>query len=664
MARRIDAKRGKSNLATPKSCFWQYEGEQARKLLVGWCNETMTANQSAAARAYRYSCAYDGVTLTSQYAAGAAAYDDSVLDGTEVPVILNSVRRMVNTFVAKSFAGDNPAPQMVSTDGTFEQRLAAEAIDETLMAEFELSQGQFANMAEMDRHGAVLATCATGQYWVFAFPGDGKVEAELDDGLTIGIVRSGQFGQILTLCRTVWRDPEWLCSRYQDQKADILRQVEQVQSGQRYADNRNTPVSNRAHGARSVIKRLVRVHQGWRVQINEDNPGRQLFCLKDGTQLEDEVWEHPAPPGNSWEFERELDGEGGVCLTRTVYRAFMRGQEILYDQDRAQHNMPQVAFLCKTGTGEGEAISSQLQGATGVKILEMTGSPSDSVKAFELPNLQRAGTEMYERYSQGLHDVSGIAKAQTSGSRQPGTTSGLHESLTASYYTENFADAERRAIQFRAVDRARIFIWALQKVVEGKYSRWVGDDKKRRELTSADLDLDDSKYVLGIKPASEEKDSPKARLEKIERLIADPAAQATAGDLIEAWKSFDEKHVEQRIFAVREWTERQCSKWLREPEEKLRGLYASPSKYMLKEGLQEALNVCWVQMVEAREEGAPQSRLKYFEQFADECVELIRQEEQRAADLANTSTRNIFSTNLTPGATNGGPTGTGTAPSG
>jgi hypothetical protein len=662
VARKTVRSKGKGAIGNaPRSCWWQYDGAKRYEMLHLWCDEVMTANQWKAARAYRYSCAYDGVTLTSRYASE-AAYDDSVWDGTEVPVIVNTVRRMVNTFVAKSFANDNPVPQMVSNDGTFEQRLAAEAIDEALMAEFSLPHGQFSDIHEMHRHGGTLSTCATGQYWVFAFPGEGKVEAELDDGLTIGVIRARQYGRILTLCRTVWADPEWLQNRYPHAAKDIERNIETVNANTRYGDARLSPSPTTRQGSRGLLKRLVKVHQGWRVQVNEDTPGCQTFVLKDGTMLEDEVWEHDEPPGKSWEFERELDGEGGVSLTHTVYRMFMRMNEAQNDADRMQRNMPQVAFLCQAGTGEAQATSSQLQGATGVKIVEVTGNVGTAVKAFEMPGLQRAGSELIERYNQGMHDVTGIARAQTSGSRQPGTTSGLHESLTASYYTENFADAERRLIQFRAVDCAKLFVWALQKVVEGKYSRWVGDGKKRRELTSADLDLDDSKYVIQIKPTSEEKDSPKARLEKIERLVQDPAAKATAADLIEAWKSYDEKAVERRIYAAQEWTELQCSKWLRLPETDLRGAYQSPSKWMRRDGLETALSICWKNMVDAREQDAPQSRLKFFEQFADECVELIQQDEQRQADLANNSTRTILSGDLPPGATNVG--ATGASPSG
>ncbi len=662
MARKTTRSKGKSAIGNaPRECWWQYTGAKRYEMLHLWCDDIMTANMWKAARAYRHSCAYDGVTLTSRYASE-AGYDDSVWDGAEVPVIVNTVRRMVNTFVAKSFANDNPVPQMVSNDGTFEQRLAAEAIDEALMAEFELPHGQFASIHELHRHGGTMSTGSTGQYWVFAFPGEGKVEAELDDGLTIGTVRTGQFGRILTMCRTVWRDPEWLCVRYPDAAEDIMRNVETVNANTRYGDARMSPSPNSRMGSRGIARRLVRVHQGWRSQINEDNPGCQTFVLKDGTMLEDEEWLHDEPPGKSWEFERELDGEGGVSLTQTVYRMFMRMNEATHDADRAQRNMPQAAFLCQRGTGEAEAVNAQLQGSTGVKVIEVTGNVNAAVKAFEMPGLQRAGQELIERYNQGMHDVTGISRAQSSGARQPGTTSGLHESLTASYYTENFADAERRLIQFRAVDCAKLFVWALQKVVEGRYSRWVGDGKKRRELTGKDLDLDDSKYVIQIKPTSEEKDSPKARLEKIERLVQDPAAKATAADLIEAWKSYDEKAVERRIYAAQEWTETQCSKWLRLPETDLRGAYQSPSKWMRRDGLETALSICWKNMVDAREQDAPQSRLRYFEQFADECVELIQQDEQRQADLANTSTRNIFSTDLTPGATNGGP-GTA-APSG
>lgn len=595
----------------------------------------MSANQFKASKAYRFGCAYDGLTLTSQYMATAAGYDDQVWDGAEVPIIVNTVRRMVNTFVSKSGANDNPCPQMVSTDGTFEQRLSAEAIDEVLMAEFELPQGQFASLAELNRHGLTLSTCATGQYWVFAFPGEGKIDYELDDGLTIGIIRTGRYGQILTLCRTIFRDPEWLAARYPEQAKEIMAMVETVQSQTRYADNRVGVTPTNRSGAKLTTTRVVRIHQGWRSQINDETPGRELFCLKDGTMLEDNVWEHEGPPGDSWEFERELDGEGGISLTQTVYRLFMRRNESLNDRDRVVHNMPLVGFLCQAGTGEAQAIKSQVEGSKGIALWDITGSPANAIKAFEMPNLAQASTDLVNSYGEFMHDVTGIAKNQTSGARQPGTTSGLHESLTASYYTENFADAERRLIQFRAVSQARIGIWALQRVTEDKYSRWVGDPRKRRQLTGKDLDLDDSKYVLGIKPASEEKDSPKARLEKAERLLQDPAGRFTGADLVETWKTFDESHAENKAYRIESAVERRCSKWLRATPEEMQAVdfYRSPLKAWRIEGLEAALSVCCANYEDAQEEGAPQNKLAFFERFMDEAVELIDQEKMREAEI-------------------------------
>lgn len=654
-------KLAKSNASIPKSCFWMLKGKEACDMLHLWCEETMSANQAKAARAYRYACAYDGVTLTSAYAIG---YDDGVLDGADVPIIRNTVRRLVNTFVAKSFANDNPAPQMVSTDGTFEQRLAAEAIDETLMAEFELPQGQFSSLHEMHRHGGTISTCATGNYWVFAFPGEGKVEAELDDGLTVGVVRTGQYGAILTLCRTIWRDPEWLCHRYPAQAADIMRCVETVQSQQRYGDSRVGPTSTARAGAKLQTRRLVKIHQGWRSKIGEED-GLELFCLKNGTELERNVWEHDGPPGRDWCYERELNGEGGVPLTQVVYRMFMRENEMIHDMDRSEHNTPQVMFLCQAGTGEAGALNQQITGASGVKVVEITGDPAKALKVFETPALARNSVQLTEMYNQGQFDITGIGRNQAYGTKQPGTTSGVHESLTASYYTELFADAERRLIQFRAVDCARLFIWALQKVTEDKYSRWVGDQKKRRQLTSKDLDLDESKYVLGIKPASEEKDSPKARIEKAEKLAQDPSGRFTGADLVETWKTFDTDAAADKAYKIESWVSEQCSRWLRSPLEEIGspGWYQSPMKWMRKPGLESALSVVSYNYLTARQEGAPQKRLAVFEQFMDECVELIEQEIKREAELANTSTRNIFSTNLTPGASNGGTTGGG-APTG
>ncbi len=616
--------------------FWQLAGGKGKKTpraehLATWCQLAQQANSAYSARAYRYACAFDGVTLTSITGAE-INYADAVYDNAQVPIIKNTVRRLVNTFVAKSWANDNPCPQMVSTDGSFEQRMSAEIIDDVLMTEYEQPQGQFSSLHEMNRHGAVLATCATGKFWIFAFPSDYGVEAELDDGLTVQTVRTGQYGKILTLCRTVWRDPEWLISRYPEHATEILAQVEVIMMGTRYGDTRLAPNRISRVGTRAVQRRLVRVHQGWRSMIGEEE-GCEVFCLKNGYALEDNVWEYPGPPGVDWVYERELDGEQGVPLTQSIYRMFMRSNEMIFAMDRAEYNTPQHMFLCRAGSGDSEQIKAQLQGAVGVQIIEVTGDPSQAVHAVDNTGLSRQSVQMTEMYDQAMYDITGIGKNQAYGTRQPGTTSGLHESLTASYYTELFADQERRLIQFRAVDQARIFIWALQRVE--KYERWVGDPRKKRLIKSSDLDLDDSKYTLAIKPASEEKDSPKARLEKAEKLLSDPAGRFTGADLVETWKTFDDTRASQKAYAIDEWVEEQCSRWLRGTPEQYgeEGWYQSPSKWMMQPGLESALSITSTEFLRARQEGAPRQRLALFERFMDETTELIDQIKKHDAEI-------------------------------
>jgi hypothetical protein len=613
--------------------FWQFPAEKAAVKLASWCERIIHANMGFSARAYRYSCAYDGVNLTSIVGPN-IDYHDEIYDGAQVPVVKNTVRRLCGSFISKSFADDSPCPQMVSTDGTFAQRLAAESIDDVLMAEFELPQGMFANIHEMHRHGGLLATCATGWYWIFAFPGEGRVEAELDDGLTIGMVKAGQYGQILTLCRTIWRDPEWLCNRYPDHEADIMAQVETVQDGMRYAEPRLGPTQISRMGTRNLLRRLVRIHQGWRVQIG-DKPGREMFVLKNGKVLEDNPWEHEGPPGKEWCYERDLNGDRGVPLTQTIYRMFLREQEMIYDMDRNEHATPQVQYLVQAGTGDAASVKSQMSAAVGTSIIEVPGNPGDAIKVVDNTGLKRAGIQLSEMYDQWQYDITGVSKNQAYGTGQTGTSSGVQEAYRASFYTEIFAEQERRLIQFRAVDTARIFIWALQRVVEGKYLRWVGDKRKRRQITSKDLDLDESKYTLQIKPASEEKDSPKARLEKAEKMLSDPAGRFTGRDLVETWKTFDVDHAVEQAYKIDEWVEEQCDRWLRSSPDQIsqEGWYQSPAKWMQDEGLKSALRICSYNYLTARQEGAPLPRLQIFERFMDECVELIDQLAQRAADI-------------------------------
>jgi hypothetical protein len=627
-----------NDISNPWSTWWKRaSSKDAGVALVAWSDETIRANMPKAFRAYIYCMAYEGYQLTN-----VAAHLSVNLPGkdqlgdliNEFPITINKVRSLVNSWVALTLANDTPAPQFVTNDADYEESLRAENLDDVINTELSQEHGIFNDCAELDRHGAIIATSATGQYWVFAFPGEGKVEAELDDGLTVGVVRSGPMGRVQTLTRSTLRDPEYLIHKYPHKKADILRNVDVVEPTVLSGGALDQARGNRE--LQTILKeRRVRVVQGWRVAMKRGKKtiqGRELFCLKDGTKLEDNDYPWDAPPGDDWVFEREISGQGGVSMTHSVYRMFMRQNEMLFSADRAEHNTPQEVWLCQKGSGEAEAIKNQVSGAVGVKIVEVTGNLSQSVKVIDNHGIKRNAMQLIELYDGACHDATGVSRANTGGAKQPGTSSGIHEVYSASYFTERYADQERRLVLFRTKKRAKLFLRAMKSVVDGRYSVWVGDKNRRRQLSAADFDLDESKYTIDIKAASEEKDSPATRLKKIEQMAKDPATMVTGRDVVEAMKTFDADRVEQQATAIDNIVEELCKRFRRD-NPRAPGFYQSPSKWWRIPGLESALRIMSADHSVAQLEGVPPGRIKYHEQFMNECVELIDQLKMREAEI-------------------------------
>lgn len=627
------------DISNPFSCWWSRGTKRdAAVALVAWSDQCIRMNLPNAFRAYQYALAYEGYQLTNVGAHLTANLKTNDLWGdldSAFPITINKVRELVNTWVAKSTANDTPAPQFVTNGADYEESLRAENLDEVINTELSQEQGLFNDCAELDRHGATIAASSTGIYWVFAFPGEGKVEFELDDGLTVGVIRNRGMGRVHTMSRSVLYDPEWLIHLYPGKKKDILESVEVVEpyilSGSPF-DRGRSPKAGEALRK----ERKVRVVQGWRVALKRGKRtvmGREMFVLKNGVVLEDNDYPWDSPPGDDWVFERELSGNGGVSMTHSVYRMFMRQNEMLHSADRAEHNTPQETWLTQKGTGEAESVKNQLSGSVGVKIVEITGNPSAAVKVIDSHGMKRNAVELMAMYDSAQHEVTGISKAQSAATKQPGTTSGIHEVYSASYMTERYADQSRRLVLFRTKKRARLALRAMKSVVDGKYTVWVGDKKRRKQLTPEDFDLDESKYSIDIKPASEEKDSPSTRLAKIEQMAKDPATMVTGRDVVEAYKTFDADRVEQQATALDSIVEEYCKRWRRDNPNSI-GFYQSPKKWWRIPGLESAVRIAAADHSRAELEGVPAERMKYHEQFMNECVAMIDQLKMREAEIA------------------------------
>lgn len=607
---------------------------EAAKALLEWSNEAIQENGPHASRVYIYGSAYEGYTLTNLNSFGADLRTDLVLESLTIPVYVNRVRALVQTHVAKTGRNDNPRPQFVTNDADYEQAQAAEVMGHVVNAEYGCDHGAFPDIDHLFTKLQLLVESCLGRGWVFVFPrmvnGRMKPEAEIDDGLTIGVVRERQHGRVIRLVRSTWCDPEWLVSQYPESREAVLRNIEMV-TPELKSGSAVTPYS--ANGQVKHPRRMVRLIQGWHCSTGPRDPGREMFVLQDGTWLCDNVWERRTPPCRHIDYDEELSGEEGTSLTHTIYRMFCREQEMLHDSDNLERNSPQRVFEVQTGTPDAGSVKKQLESAPGILLLE-TGT-GNAVREVATSGLNRATTELLTVYAGAQHEILGIPRAHSDGSQPSHISSGVQASLEASLFPERHADFVMRFNRFRAVDVAELFVWAIQDIVDSDetYEIWAGDEGVKRRVKGSDLDLDMTKYVVEIKPSSDRKDSVATRLDKAERWLQDPTVQFTGADMAQFWKTFDVDHVSNELDAITAGVRRQIQKWRALPLAEARASYLSPAKWMTIEGLQSAQRTVVADYEYARDSKVPQERLNLWETYMNQCVALIRQLRLEEAQL-------------------------------
>lgn len=552
---------------------------------------------------------HEGLELTSFDGAGYRYDNNEVFEHISMPVIKNTVRSIVMTAVAKMTANDSPLAQFMTNEGGWEEQTKSTRMGRMVDVEVEQPQGHFATLHELHRHGATIAIAATGSYMIFFFPGDEGVRAELDDTLTVGIDQAGRFGRITALVRTVWYDADELAADFPDFEDEIYAN-EQLHQDQWVSTDIESDVRPR---------RGVKVVQGWHCQY-KDNVGREMWVLQDGTILRDEDYDRKFPPMVKWDYERQLYGLWGVPLTRTIYEMAMRENRMLCDMDNAERNSPQCLVILP----ENAEKPGDLDEARGWTFIRTMVDPKQ-INFVTPPKYNQMSADFADRMAAGCQDISGISNQHTAAKKAVGTTSGKHEHLVAALFTERFADQERRLIQVRAVDTAKEVVRAMKELVEDQpdFERIWSRGDKTEKIRPADLDLDVSKYTITVAPVSEDKDTPKARMDKAQEWLEMGLITGTEFASLEQTYATNAKTG--TLIAQEEWLEKQIDKWLHadEKERLAEDFYQGPDRWI---DLPAAMRQVSMAKLQARSRGAPSDVLEWFDKFSAEASDYMDQQ--------------------------------------
>lgn len=591
------------NATAGKEQWYRLEEAEAAQGLLSECSRAIQDNGGRRSESLTFAGLHEGCELTSFSERGYVQDNAEVFRDLDIPVVRNTCRSIVQTALSKLTAQDSPLPQFMSNGGDWETRIKAVRLDRLVCAEYGQPQGCFANLHELFRHGAHLAIAATGSFGVFFLPGPDSIIAELDDTLTIGLETSGKHGRIISMVRTVWYNTEMAIALWPDYEDELLDAEELMPDGVTDIEGDVRP------------ERGVRVCMGWRVALGRKNFGREMFVLKDGTVLKDDrEYKRDRPPVAFWHYERSLYGHWGVSLTRSIYNQCVRINQIIADVDDAHDNSPQGLVLHKKGAtkpGDTEKVK-------GWQFVEITGT-GDMGTAFQIvqpPKFNTQSVDLLLFHESGAHDTSGISNQHSAATKAVGTTSGKHENMVAALFTERFADTERRLIDMRTSASARLIVWALQAMIEEvpDYKRLYVRGDYTEEIELADLDLDLERYTISIASVGEDKNSPKARLDKADQWFE--AGLLTGTELLGMQQDYDDKAKSQLALAQENWLERQIDRWLHDKHVQ----YQGPIQWM---DLPSAAKTAAQALLVARTKNAPTDRLQWFTRFLDEVQTFI-----------------------------------------
>lgn len=589
------------------SKFWS-KADQVKHLIAEAQAAEGSKERGRLEASLQYTSLFEGCVLSTLTPIGYQRSDVDVFKkaGSTAPLIRRKCRATVKGAHALLWGNDDPLPQFMAVGGDWKIQTQTVLRNRAIDSEYEQPQGRFDNTHDMWRHGGLLAMGCTGSVAVFGLPGYSQVRARLDDTLSMSVETNGRQGEALGVITTDWREPEELALEHSKKRDAILYAAKEMKD----------PGSG-------ITRWVVPVRCGWRVKIR-DTDGVQIQALDSGESLVHKPYTRREVPCVFWHFEREMFGDWGIPLTAYIYTLAMRQNEITNDTDKTQRNAPQGIIQ---GTKAQKDAAGHVKGWTWVE----SANAAQDIRVTTPPQWNSKALELAELYGMWMEQDAMVDRNHGTGGSGKPASSGVHEQLRASYFTEAFAPESRRIIHARTVGTAKRYVWALQDMVEDgqEITRMWERGSLVEEITVSDLDLDDSRYLTRIASVSEEKNSPQSILEQADSWVQQ--GKATIAEWIQIRQTYDLGSAGDRLTREQQWVQEQIQKWLHAPEDRMLedGFYQSPRKHM--KDLPGAAAVVSDELLAAESRGCPPERLEFFELFLEECAILIEQEQAQAS---------------------------------
>lgn len=536
------------------------------------------------------------------------------------PMVNNRCQSVINTLQAKLAALDEPRPQFVVTDGSYEQKRQAVWLDRFVEGQYYQQQGMYRNMWHLWRHAFLYAAAATGTCAVKVFPDmvGRKIVAELHNTMEMWVdPLECRYGVPLTYGESTWFDAEKLAdesdSKYRD---DIWNAAE-------------APAPDDRSGRTSRTDALqVEVHELWRVRSRADQPGKYLRVVGNKALAFDDYL-YTSPPFAFYHFRQRLGGFWGASATETFYQSVVRENQVIARMDEGEARSQTIIQYYDPSVQGSDKLSVPKH----VVLIPYNSENGAPPQAFAMPWYGQQAPELRNMHAQNTHDASGISAMQTTGQAQTGLTAAVAIRTVLSLLNERFAPQQRDIVQAVAVDTAYLFARAAKEIYDefGEFdSVWHGKSF-RQTLPGADcLSLPLEIYTVQVKPVSEKKNSPEDRIQLANELVTQGII--TGGDWIDTLRTMDTPGATRRFARVEEWCEKLFDKFLYAPESAIgkSGFYLSPPKAM---DLDYVMALATDAFLSAQIDDVPENRRALLMTFMGDVSRKIDQRDTRRQSL-------------------------------
>lgn len=604
----------------PASRLWhkQKSGKEAAKIVCQIASAQDSINQPRRQRSWEHGSMFEGVQLDGLDGDCFDVISPLVFDGA--PLVNNRAASVVETLQSKLAALDEPRPQFVVTDGTYEQQRQAVWLDRFIEGQYYQPQcgGMYSNMWAMWRHAFLLAAAATGSSAVKVFPDfhARKIRAELHSTLDMWVDPfECRYSGPLSYGESTWFDKEMLLDKYSRSQRKTLAILGASQ----------TPPVRGGKGQASDNQQ-VQIHEMWRIKTEADKAGTYIMCVGD-EDLEFDDYQYETPPFAFYHFRRRLGGFWGASAVDRFYQSVVRENQVLNRMDEAEARSSTVLQYYDPNVLPANKI---------VVPKHVVLIPYDSTKGappqpFVPQWYPQTAPELMRIHGQNTHDSSGVAAMQTTGQAQAGLTAAVAIRTVLSLLNERLAPQQRDIVQAEAVDTAYLFARSAKELYErfGEFeSVWYGKSFVKTLPGKDCLSLPLEIFSAQIRPVSEKKNSPEDRIQLAQELVSQGVI--TGGHWLGILQHMDTVGAMKQWAKVDAWCDKFFDRILYAPEADIRkpGFYMSPPKYA---DLDYMMALAVDALLSAQIDDVPDERRQILLKFLGDLDRKIDQRDARRA---------------------------------